>query len=54
MLLRQRDRGADPAQSRDKRLIQEGKACKNGFRRQCIAQEVERLQKEYSKIDELF
>ena len=26
-----------------KRLMQEGKACKNGFRRQCIAQEVGRL-----------
>ena len=37
-----------------KRLIQEGKACKNGFRRQCIAQEVARLQKEYDKIDALF
>ena len=29
-----------------KRLTQEGKACKNGFRRQCIAQEVARLQRE--------
>ncbi len=36
------------------KLIQEGKACKNGFRRQCIAQEVVKLQKEYEKIDELF
>ena len=37
-----------------KRLTQEGKACKNGFRRQCIAQEVAKLQQEYNKIDELF
>ena len=37
-----------------KRLTQERKACKNGFRRQCIAQEVARLQKEYDKIDALF
>lgn len=36
------------------RLIREGKACKNGFRRQCIAQEVAKLQREYNKIDELF
>ena len=36
------------------RLIREGKACKNGFRRQCIAQEVARLQREYDKIDALF
>jgi len=36
------------------RMIREGKACKNGFRRQCIAQEVARLQREYDKIDALF
>lgn len=36
------------------RLTAEGKACKNGFRRQCIAQEVARLTAEYNKIDELF
>ncbi len=36
------------------RLIKEGKACKNGFRMQCIAQEVAKLQKEYSEIDSLF
>ncbi len=36
------------------RMIREGKACKNGFRRQCITQEVARLQQEYNKIDELF
>ena len=36
------------------RLTKEGKACKNGFRRQCIAQEVARLTAEYNKIDELF
>lgn len=36
------------------RLIHEGKACRNGFRRQCIAQEIARLQEEYRRIDELF
>lgn len=36
------------------KLTTEGKACKNGFRRQCIAQEVARLTAEYNKIDELF
>ena len=36
------------------RLIREGKVCRNGFRRQCIAQEVARLQEEYNRIDELF
>ena len=34
------------------RLTKEGKACKNSFRRQCLAQEVVRLQREYSAIDE--
>lgn len=28
--------------------------CKNSFRRQCISQEIERLTKEYNKIDEHF
>ena len=32
----------------------EGKACKNGFRRLCIAQEVAKLTTEYNKISELF
>lgn len=36
------------------RLWKEGKACKNGFRRQCIAQEYTRLKAEYDKIDALF
>jgi hypothetical protein len=36
------------------RLTREGKACRNGFRRQCIAQEVARLQEEYRRIDGLF
>ena len=36
------------------RLWKEGKACKNGFRRQCIAQEYTRLKAEYNKIDALF
>ena len=35
------------------RLTREGKSCKNSFRRQCIAQEVVRLQREYNAIDEL-
>lgn len=36
------------------RLTAEGKACRNGFRIQCIAQEVARLIAEYNKISELF
>ena len=36
------------------RLWKEGKACKNGFRKQCIAQEYTRLKAEYDKIDALF
>lgn len=35
------------------RLTSEGKSCKNSFRRQCIAQEVARLTREYNAIDEL-
>lgn len=35
------------------RLTAEGKACRNGFRRQCIAQEVFRLTAEYNTIDGL-
>ena len=35
-------------------LTMEGKACKNGFRRQCIAQEVARLTREYNEIDSFF
>ena len=37
-----------------KRLTKEGKSCKNAFRRQCIAQEVVRLTREYNKIDSHF
>jgi len=36
------------------RLTAEGKACKNGFRRQCLAQEVARLTAEYNAISENF
>ncbi len=36
------------------RLWKEGKACKNGFRRSCLAQEFARLKKEYEAIDSLF
>lgn len=36
------------------RLTAEGKACKNGFRRQCLAQEVARLTAEYNAISEKF
>lgn len=36
------------------RLTEEGKACKNSFRRTCIAQEVVRLTKEYNAISENF
>lgn len=36
------------------RLDKEGRACKNSFRKQCIAQEYTRLKAEYDKIDALF
>lgn len=36
------------------RLDKEGKACKNSFRKQCIAQEYTRLKAEYDKIDALY
>lgn len=36
------------------KLTKEGKACKNGFRRQCIAQEIAKLTREYDKIDANF
>lgn len=37
-----------------KRLTAEGKACKNAFRRQCLAQEVAKLTAEYHAISENF
>lgn len=36
------------------KLMAEGKACKNVFRRTCIAQEVTRLTREYNVISENF
>lgn len=30
------------------------RSCRNGFRAKCIVQEIERKQKEYQKIDDLF
>ena len=36
------------------RLTAEGKSCKNGFRRQCIAQEVAKLTVEYNEISSRF
>ena len=36
------------------KLTKEGKACKNAFCRQCIAQEVAKLQNELNQIDKLF
>ena len=36
------------------KLTAEGKACKNSFRRTCIAQEVARLTAEYNEISENF
>jgi len=36
------------------KLYKEGGACKNSFRRQCIAQDYARLKAEYEKIDSLF
>lgn len=35
-------------------LTKEGKACKNEFFRQCIAQEVAKLTREYDEIDSNF
>ena len=37
-----------------KRLENEGKSCKNAFRRLCIAQEYARLKDELDEIRELF
>lgn len=36
------------------RIEKQGKACKNGFKRQCLAQEYARLKAEYDKIDSNF
>lgn len=36
------------------KLEAEGRACKNGFRMQCIAQELTKRKAEYRKISELF
>ena len=36
------------------KLRAEGKACKNAFRRTCIAQEIARLTREYNGISENF
>ena len=36
------------------RIEQEGRSCKNGFRRQCLAQEYTRLKAEYDYIDRQF
>ena len=36
------------------KLTAEGKACKNSFRRTCIAQDVVRLTAEYKRISENF
>ena len=36
------------------KLTAEGKACKNAFRRTCIAQEVVKLTDEYRRISEQF
>jgi len=36
------------------RIYSEGRACKNGYRRQCLAQEYNRLKAEYDYIDEQF
>ena len=35
------------------KLEKEGRSCKNSFRRQCIAQEYNRLKFEYNQLDEL-
>ena len=35
------------------RIEREGRRCKNGFRRQCLAQEWARLKAEYRQLDAL-
>ncbi len=35
------------------KLEKEGRCCKNSFRRTCIAQELEKLIREYNEIDSL-
>lgn len=37
-----------------KRLEKELRNCRNGFRAQCILQEIEKKKEEYRKIDDLF
>ena len=37
-----------------KRLTMEGKGCKNGFCRLCIAQQVVKLEAEYRQISDMF
>lgn len=37
-----------------KDLEKQLRECRNGFRAQCIAQELDKRKKEYDKIDELF
>lgn len=37
-----------------RKLTAEGKACRNGFRTRCIAQETARLTRELEEIEELF
>ena len=36
------------------RIYREGKACKNDFRRECLAQEYVRLKREYEEINSHF
>lgn len=36
------------------KLKREKRACKNGFRYQCICQDLERLEREYEILEELF
>ena len=36
------------------KLRKELKSCKNGFRAQCLIQEINRLEKEYRELDDLF
>lgn len=37
-----------------KNLYKELKSCKNGFRRQCIMQDIARLQKQLDEIEKIF
>ena len=46
--------GIEVLKKRKKELDKKLRYCNNSFRSECIMQEIERKQKEYQKIDDLF